>query len=252
MISHRCHPKFLELCFEVKNSFSSLVGCMPPLGPGLHPSGRMWWASGVWASQKVLKSPYFFSSQMQCSAFFQISLIGWGVKLIRRGLWCTYMCLFSSNADPHILPSSGRIQGWVSMLWDNGGQRQVGSVTQLPSWQWWLLTQLLPFHGQSLPCSLPWSLGSFVWNMLITQGVLFGASKSQKFGCKILPFPSSYRKLWLPIAAPLYLSPNLPPWLMWFAHLDALMHRPLRCARVRLVDISWIVGVPFVFLRGEI
>lgn len=45
-------------------------------------------------------------------------------------------------------------------------------------------TQPSPLYTQSLPYSLPWLLGSIVWNMLINEAAVFEASKRQETATK--------------------------------------------------------------------
>lgn len=89
-------------------------------------------------------------------------------------------------------------------------------------------TQLLPIHTQSLS----WLLGTTAWNVLILQDCL--DLKSAKNRSQNLPYSLACRELWL-LSQFLYFSVliHLPDaWL--YSPLDALMHRPLRCACVHI------------------
>lgn len=170
------------------------------LFPGLHFLGKMWRAKGDGASERTLKSQYCSNCQMQCSAAsFWISLTIWG----SCGLWessgvCG--CFPFGNADPRasaalllylfcchwdwlqciflyrlcrflwgLLLALGRYGGCEEVALLGGLGRQLDSVTHLFCLVMAVAkTKTSIICARFLSCSPHWSLGSAVWNMLIT------------------------------------------------------------------------------------
>lgn len=89
-MSSRWNPSFLDLCFEIKNDPSSLVGCVPPLQPG-HlsprdpPSLEDIVGNGVSILRKGPEAPLLPQGQMQGSLSFLPYQPDWvGVGLIGK------------------------------------------------------------------------------------------------------------------------------------------------------------------------
>lgn len=132
---------------------------------------------------------------------------------------------------------SGRIRG--GDLWENGW-RQLGFVTHLSVWQWWLLKyNCYPSVFRLCPgvCPDHWAPWS-VWFMLITQARVLVATE-----CKPPPnFPlllESFREFWSEVTAPI--STPLP-------FLPCLLHSPtLRYCDAQISQMCLYVRLSFFY-----